>query len=64
MARRRDGVARGFSPAWRVPLDGVAAPQRNVIGVLPGSDAKLADTYVLVTAHYDGQGTRPGPNPA
>jgi hypothetical protein len=38
------------------------APQRNVIGVLPGSDPKLADTYVLVTAHYDGQGTRPGPD--
>ena len=26
---------------------------RNVIGVLRGSDPKLADTYVLVTAHYD-----------
>jgi hypothetical protein len=26
---------------------------RNVMGVLPGSDPKLADTYVLVTAHYD-----------
>jgi hypothetical protein len=38
------------------------APQHNVIGVLPGSDPKLADTYVLVTAHYDGQGTRPGPD--
>lgn len=38
------------------------APQRNVIGLLPGSDPKLADTYVLVTAHYDGQGTRPGPD--
>jgi hypothetical protein len=38
------------------------APQRNVIGVLPGSDPKLTDTYVLVTAHYDGQGTRPGPD--
>jgi len=38
------------------------APQRNVIGLLPGSDPKLADTYILVTAHYDGQGTRPGPD--
>jgi hypothetical protein len=38
------------------------APQRNVIGLLPGSDPTLADTYVLVTAHYDGQGTRPGPD--
>ncbi len=39
------------------------APQRNVIGVLPGSDRGLADTYVLVTAHYDGQGTRPASDP-
>ena len=38
------------------------APQRNVIGLLPGTDPKLADTYVLVTAHYDGQGARPGPD--
>jgi hypothetical protein len=37
------------------------APQRNVIGVLPGSDPKLAETYVLVTAHYDGQGRPPTP---
>jgi hypothetical protein len=40
-----------------------SAPQRNVIGVLPGSDPSLAGTYVLVTSHYDGQGTRPGPDP-
>ncbi len=38
------------------------APQHNVIGLLPGSDPKLADTCVLVTAHYDGQGSRPGPD--
>lgn len=38
---------------------------RNVIGVLPGSDPTLRDSYVLVTAHYDhigelqsGQGDR------
>jgi hypothetical protein len=38
------------------------APQRNVIGLLKGSDSKLAETFVLVTAHYDGQGTKPGPD--
>jgi len=32
---------------------------RNVIGVLRGSDPKLADTYVLITAHYDHLGIRP-----
>ncbi len=31
---------------------------RNVIGILPGSDPVLKDTYIIVTAHYDhlGQG--------
>ncbi|HEY7211844.1 MAG TPA: M28 family peptidase [Bryobacteraceae bacterium] len=30
---------------------------RNVIAVLRGSDSKLKDTYVLLTAHYDHVGT-------
>jgi hypothetical protein len=33
---------------------------RNVVGVLRGSDPVLKDTYVLVTAHYDHIGIRPG----
>ncbi|HJZ69327.1 MAG TPA: M28 family peptidase [Blastocatellia bacterium] len=33
---------------------------RNVIGVLRGSDPKLKESYVLVTAHYDHLGKRPG----
>lgn len=33
---------------------------KNVIGVLPGSDPVLKDTYVLVTAHYDHIGIRRG----
>ena len=33
---------------------------RNVIGVLRGSDPALKDTYVLLTAHYDHVGVRPG----
>ncbi len=32
----------------------------NVIGLLPGSDPKLVDRYILLTAHYDGVGPRPG----
>ena len=31
---------------------------RNVIGVLRGSDPKLRNTYVIVSAHYDHIGTR------
>ncbi len=30
---------------------------KNVIGVLPGSDASLKSTYVMLTAHYDHIGT-------
>jgi hypothetical protein len=32
---------------------------RNVIGVVRGSDPRLKDTYVLVTAHYDHLGMKP-----
>jgi hypothetical protein len=32
---------------------------RNVIGVLEGSDPKLKDEYVVLTAHYDHLGIRP-----
>ena len=31
---------------------------RNVIGVLPGSDAELKDSWVVVSAHYDHVGVR------
>jgi len=31
---------------------------KNVIGVLPGSEPRLADEYVLISAHYDHVGTR------
>ena len=35
-------------------------PVRNVVGMLRGSDPTLANTYVLVTAHYDHVGVREG----
>lgn len=47
---------------WTVSLN-IPAPQdrpvvvKNVIGILPGSDSKLKDTAVLLTAHYDHIGT-------
>ena len=31
-------------------------PLRNVVGVLPGSDPKLAETCLILSAHYDGTG--------
>ena len=30
---------------------------KNVVGILPGSDPSLKNTYVLITAHYDHIGT-------
>lgn len=36
------------------------AKMRNVIGILRGSDTKLKETFLLVTAHYDHVGVRPG----
>jgi len=33
---------------------------RNVVGILRGADPALKDTYVLVTAHYDHVGLKPG----
>lgn len=38
--------------------DATPAPLKNVVGLLPGSDPELSQTYVLVTAHYDHIGTR------
>jgi len=52
-------------PVGRLTLS-VAEPRRqptslrNVAGLLRGSDPALSGTYVLVTAHYDGTGPRPG----
>lgn len=36
-----------------------AVQLRNVIGLLPGSDPALKDSYVMVTAHYDHIGEKP-----
>jgi len=33
------------------------APLKNVIGIIPGSDPQLKDSYILVTGHYDHIGT-------
>lgn len=48
-------VTAAFRPAAQVPVK-----LRNVIGVLRGSDPALRDTYVLLTAHYDHIGVKPG----
>jgi hypothetical protein len=67
-----DGGFRKISEGWKNGATGARlsvssrAPKltpvvlKNVIGVLPGSDPALKDTYVLVTAHYDHIGIRHG----
>ncbi len=47
------------SGSWTYAWKPSAAPARNVIAVLPGSDPTLATEYVLVGAHNDHVGTSP-----
>ncbi len=64
LARLYAGLPVG-RPVGRLTLN-VAEPRRqpislrNVAGLLRGSDPALSGTYVLVSAHYDGTGPRPG----
>jgi hypothetical protein len=66
LADAESGIAHSF------PLNATAAiktvthfsqvQSENVIGVLPGSDAKLRDEYVVVSAHLDHLGNHPPAN--
>jgi hypothetical protein len=47
-----------FQTTTYTPRTGEPGKVRNVIGVLRGSDPKLKDTYILVTAHYDHLGVK------
>jgi len=57
-------TARGFAPlalpGARVDLHTTVnrhtIPDRNVVGLLEGSDAKLKDEWVIVSAHFDHNG--------
>ena len=52
------GLEPGVKDSYFQPGTFREAPVRNVIGILPGSDPKLKDTYLLVSGHYDHLGTR------
>lgn len=56
-ARLERGELVGFELPWRVRMAGQTRHQQvdslNVIGRLPGSDARLADEHVVLTAHLD-----------
>jgi Zn-dependent M28 family amino/carboxypeptidase len=57
-------TAGGITPAplptgqitLRTAIDRHLVPDRNVLGLLEGSDPKLKDEWVLVTAHFDHDG--------
>ncbi len=60
------GLSPGNGESWFQEFDhtarrgNIAGKVRNVIGLLPGSDPKLKDEYVIVSAHYDHLGKREG----
>jgi hypothetical protein len=49
-------VAIGRSITLRTAVDRHIVPDRNVLGLIEGSDPKLKDEWVLVTAHFDHDG--------
>ena len=50
---QRPFVLAGRRVDVRVRVQTSAVPERNVMAVLQGSDARLRDEYVVYTAHYD-----------
>jgi hypothetical protein len=59
----RDHTLRSFPLPARIRFRGEFRERdffgRNVVGVLPGGDPEVGDTYVLVSAHYDHLGVGP-----
>jgi len=45
----------GYSQPWTQYVDGLKrdVPMRNIIGIVPGHDPKLAGQSVVISAHYD-----------
>jgi Zn-dependent M28 family amino/carboxypeptidase len=64
LGRQAESATRGFNaialPDTRIDLktavDRHIVPDRNVLGLIEGSDPKLKDEWVLVTAHFDHDG--------
>jgi hypothetical protein len=58
-AETRGGIApvnTGRTITLRTAVNRHIVPDRNVLGLLEGSDPKLKDEWVLVTAHFDHDG--------
>ncbi len=59
---RPDAAPAGFALRQKVTLQRTSTvtlkKSNNVIGILPGSDPKLANEYVVISAHLDHEGTQ------
>jgi Zn-dependent M28 family amino/carboxypeptidase len=66
LADAENGVAHSFPLTATASMKTVTrfaqVQSENIIGVLPGSDAKLRDEYVVVSAHLDHLGNHPPAN--
>jgi hypothetical protein len=66
LADAENGIAHSFALNATASIKTVTHfaqfQSENIIGVLPGSDAKLRDEYVVVSAHLDHLGNHPPAN--
>jgi len=58
-------VAKALSATVRMEIvaETTRGTANNVIGILPGTDPALRDEWVILSAHYDALGVRPGVPP-
>ena len=63
VAEKPGGRPKGFALETRVRIQSESITKRvtspNVVAILPGSDAKLGQEYVVLSAHLDHIGVRP-----
>jgi Zn-dependent M28 family amino/carboxypeptidase len=62
-AETKDGLVKGFVLPWSLKAEVHSEIKKveseNIVGVLPGSDPKLKDQYVVLSAHLDHIGITP-----
>ena len=51
-------LAQGVDVALHLRLERFETPSVNIVGVIPGTDPKLRDEYVLFSSHQDHDGVR------
>lgn len=59
IASQKNGPVAEASASGHISVENREIDLHNVIGMLPGSDPVLKDTYVIVSAHYDHLGEAP-----